>query len=105
MLGNTLRAAFNATGRATWKPAWPTGTPLTRTADELFGSSCSGGTTVIQTVTAIIGIVVGLTLLFGFVNVLNLALRLGAPVWAAPGAKISRASWAVDPVVDRWQAE
>jgi hypothetical protein len=30
------------------------------------------------------GIVVGLTFLFGFGNVLNLALRLGVPVWVAP---------------------
>ncbi|MGY6655524.1 hypothetical protein ACXIZN_25525 [Amycolatopsis sp. TRM77291] len=32
----------------------------------------------------IMGIVVGLTFLFGFGNVLNLALRLGVPVWVAP---------------------
>ncbi|RSM77827.1 hypothetical protein DMH04_34415 [Kibdelosporangium aridum] len=32
----------------------------------------------------IIGVVVGLTFLFGFGNVLNLALRLGVPVWVAP---------------------
>jgi hypothetical protein len=37
-----------------------------------------------QAVTAIMGIVVGLTFLFGFGNVLNLALRLGVPVWVAP---------------------
>lgn len=30
------------------------------------------------------GTVVGLTFLFGFGNVLNLALRLGVPVWVAP---------------------
>jgi methylenetetrahydrofolate dehydrogenase (NADP+)/methenyltetrahydrofolate cyclohydrolase len=29
LLVNTLQAAFNATGRPTWKPARPTGTPLT----------------------------------------------------------------------------
>lgn len=29
-------------------------------------------------------VVVGLTFLFGFDNVLNLALRLGVPVWVAP---------------------
>ena len=39
---------------------------------------------VVQTVTAIMGTVVGLTFLFGFGNVLNLALRLGVPVWVAP---------------------
>ncbi|MDQ3790319.1 MAG: hypothetical protein M3422_24145 [Actinomycetota bacterium] len=32
----------------------------------------------------IIGVVVGLTFMFGFGNVLNLALRLGVPVWVAP---------------------
>lgn len=30
------------------------------------------------------GVVVGLTFLFGFGNVLNLALRLGVPIWVAP---------------------
>jgi hypothetical protein len=30
------------------------------------------------------GVVVGLTFLFGFGNVLNLGLRLGVPVWVAP---------------------
>jgi hypothetical protein len=39
---------------------------------------------VVQAVTAIMGTVVGLTFLFGFGNVLNLALRLGVPVWVAP---------------------
>ncbi|WP_433274861.1 hypothetical protein ACQPZF_35780 [Actinosynnema sp. CS-041913] len=32
----------------------------------------------------IMGAVVGLTFLFGFGNVLNLAIRLGVPVWVAP---------------------
>src|SRR5581483_8724629 len=39
---------------------------------------------VVQAVTIIMGTVVGLTFLFGFGNVLNLALRLGVPVWVAP---------------------
>jgi hypothetical protein len=39
---------------------------------------------VLQAVTAIMGVVVGLTFLFGFGNILNLALRLGVPVWVAP---------------------
>jgi hypothetical protein len=39
---------------------------------------------VVQAVTAIMGTVVGLTFLFGFGNVLNLALRLGVPIWVAP---------------------
>jgi hypothetical protein len=39
---------------------------------------------VVRAVTAIIGTVVALTFMFGFGNVLNLALRLGVPVWVAP---------------------
>lgn len=39
---------------------------------------------VVRAVTAIMGAVVGLTFLFGFGNVLSLALRLGVPVWVAP---------------------
>jgi hypothetical protein len=39
---------------------------------------------IVRAVTVIIGTVVGLTFLFGFGNVLNLALRLGVPVWVAP---------------------
>jgi hypothetical protein len=39
---------------------------------------------VIRAVTVIMGTVVGLTFLFGFGNVLDLALQLGAPVWVAP---------------------
>jgi hypothetical protein len=46
--------------------------------------SASDGATVVQAVTAIMGVVVGLTFLFGFGNVLNLALRLGVPLWVAP---------------------
>ena len=46
--------------------------------------SGSDAATVVQTVTVIMGVVVGLTFLFGFGNVLNLALRLGVPVWVAP---------------------
>lgn len=44
----------------------------------------SDGASVAQVVTVIMGVVVGLTFLFGFGNVLNLALRLGVPVWVAP---------------------
>jgi hypothetical protein len=44
----------------------------------------AGQTAVIRAVTVIMGVVVGLTFLFGFGNVLNLALRLGVPVWVAP---------------------
>lgn len=40
--------------------------------------------TVVRAVTVIMGTVVGLTFLFGFGNVLNLALRLGIPAWVAP---------------------
>ncbi|SEP53762.1 hypothetical protein [Amycolatopsis saalfeldensis] len=39
---------------------------------------------VVRAVTVIMGTVVGLTFLFGFGNVLSLALRLGVPVWVAP---------------------
>ncbi|TCO55617.1 hypothetical protein [Actinocrispum wychmicini] len=39
---------------------------------------------IVQAVTVILGTVVGLTFLFGFGNVLNLALRLGVPGWVAP---------------------
>ena len=46
--------------------------------------SGSDGTSVVQTVTVIMGVVVGLTFMFGFGNVLNLALQLGVPVWVAP---------------------
>lgn len=44
----------------------------------------SGGATVVQAVTVIMGIVVGLTFMFGFGNVLNLTLHLGVPAWVAP---------------------
>lgn len=37
-----------------------------------------------QAITVIMGVVVGLTFLFGFGNVLNLALGLEVPVWVAP---------------------
>jgi hypothetical protein len=39
---------------------------------------------VVRAVTVIMGVVVGLTFMFGFGNVLSLALRLGVPVWVAP---------------------
>jgi hypothetical protein len=39
---------------------------------------------VVQAVTVIMGTVVGLTFLFGFGNVLDLALRLDVPAWVAP---------------------
>jgi hypothetical protein len=57
---------------------------MTSSTAELPRSSGSGVTTVAQAVTVIMGIVVGLTFMFGFGNVLNLALRLGVPVWVAP---------------------
>ncbi|SFI05978.1 hypothetical protein [Amycolatopsis regifaucium] len=57
---------------------------MTRSTAELPRSSGSGGATVAQAVTVIMGIVVGLTFRFGFDNVLNLGLRLGIPVWGAP---------------------
>ncbi len=39
---------------------------------------------VVSAVSIMVGVVVGLTFLFGFGNVLALALRLGVPVWVAP---------------------
>jgi hypothetical protein len=47
-------------------------------------SLASDPAAVVRAVTVIMGTVVGLTFLFGFGNVLNLALRLGVPVWVAP---------------------
>jgi hypothetical protein len=44
----------------------------------------AGQPAVVRAITVIIGTVVGLTFMFGFGNVLNLALRLGVPVWVAP---------------------
>ncbi|WP_239309739.1 MULTISPECIES: hypothetical protein [unclassified Frankia] len=38
----------------------------------------------IRLVTVIVGVVVALTFLFGFGNVLALGLRLGVPIWVAP---------------------
>jgi hypothetical protein len=57
---------------------------MTSSMAELPRSPGSGGTTVAQAVTVIMGVVVGLTFMFGFGNVLNLALRLGVPAWVAP---------------------
>jgi hypothetical protein len=44
----------------------------------------AGPAPVVRAVTVIIGTVVGLTFVFGFGNVFNLALRLSVPVWIAP---------------------
>ncbi|SDM88779.1 hypothetical protein SAMN04488074_12899 [Lentzea albidocapillata subsp. violacea] len=44
----------------------------------------SDAAAIVRVVTIIMGTVVGLTFMFGFGNVLNLALRLGKPVWVAP---------------------
>jgi hypothetical protein len=46
--------------------------------------SLSGSATVVRAVSVIMETVVGLTFLFGFGNVLSLALRQGVPVWVAP---------------------
>jgi hypothetical protein len=53
-------------------------TPITPTR------SSSDQAPVVPAVTIIMGTVVGLTFLFGFGNVLTLALRLGVPIWVAP---------------------
>lgn len=57
---------------------------MTKPAVSLPARSASDGATVVRAVTVIMGVVVGLTFLFGFGNVLNLALRLGVPAWVAP---------------------
>jgi hypothetical protein len=50
-----------------------------------FGSQApTDSAAIVRAVTVIMGAVVGLTFLFGFGNVLNLALRLGVPLWVAP---------------------
>jgi hypothetical protein len=54
---------------------------MTCATAELPRSPGSGESAVVQAVTVIMGIVVGLTFTFGFGNVLNLAIRLGVPVW------------------------
>lgn len=57
---------------------------MTRTAGSSSTRRGSDGAAVVHAVTVIMGVVVGLTFLFGFGNVLNLALRLGVPIWVAP---------------------
>ncbi|MEV6907045.1 hypothetical protein [Amycolatopsis sp. NPDC051071] len=39
---------------------------------------------VLQLITVMVGIIVGLTFMFGFGNILTLGLRLGVPGWVAP---------------------
>jgi hypothetical protein len=57
---------------------------MTRPSTNFSARSDSNSAAVVQIVTVIMGVVVGLTFLFGFGNALNLALRLGVPVWVAP---------------------
>ena len=57
---------------------------MTKPAANLSAPPTSDATAVVRAVTVIMGVVVGLTFLFGFGNVLSLALRLGVPVWVAP---------------------
>lgn len=47
-------------------------------------SSSPDSAIIVRAVSVIMGTVVGLTFLFGFGNVLSLALRLDVPVWVAP---------------------
>jgi hypothetical protein len=54
------------------------------TTDSSTSSPSPEAAVVVRAVTVIVGVVVGLTFLFGFGNVLNLALRLGVPAWVAP---------------------
>lgn len=64
--------------------------PVSSQVGDLGPGSGSSGTAsgvlqdVERVVTVIMATVVGLTFLFGFGNVLNLALRLGVPIWVAP---------------------
>jgi hypothetical protein len=44
----------------------------------------AGRDPVVRVVTVIVGVIVGLTFLFGFGNVLAFGLRLGVPGWVAP---------------------
>lgn len=57
---------------------------MTSTELSVSTRSAADQAVVVRAVTVIMGIVVGLTFLFGFGNVLNLALRLGVPAWVAP---------------------
>ncbi|WP_206791379.1 hypothetical protein [Amycolatopsis sp. MtRt-6] len=58
--------------------------------------SASDGASVVQAVTVIMGVVVGLTFLFGFGNVLNLALLL-APAGSrcSPKSRSRSSSWSM----------
>ncbi|WP_209437360.1 hypothetical protein [Amycolatopsis azurea] len=58
-------------------------------------SPSGGRDPVLSAVTLIVGISVGLTFLFGFGNVLTLALRLGLPVWVVPSAVDLSVVWGV----------
>ncbi|WP_197288648.1 hypothetical protein [Nocardia sp. NRRL S-836] len=64
--------------------------PVSSQVGDLGIGSGSSGTAsgvlqdVERAVTVIMAMVVGLAFLFGFGNVLNLALRLAVPVWMAP---------------------
>ncbi|KLL09512.1 hypothetical protein FrCorBMG51_24415, partial [Protofrankia coriariae] len=62
-------------------------TAPTRTSS-VESNGCSESRVVPDTstrlVTVIVGVVVALTFLFGFGNVLALGLRLGVPMWVAP---------------------
>jgi hypothetical protein len=57
---------------------------MTRSIVEPAARPGSDTAAVVQADTIIMGTVIGLTFLFGFGKVLNLALHLGVPVWIAP---------------------
>jgi hypothetical protein len=57
---------------------------MTAEADRSVAQRSNEPDSVVRAVTVIMGTVVGLTFLFGFGNVLNLALRLGVTPWVAP---------------------
>jgi hypothetical protein len=60
--------------------------PGRNAAESVVGSTAqaAGRDPIAVVVTVVMGVVVGLTFLFGFGNVLSLALKLGVPAYVAP---------------------
>src|SRR5689334_20231965 len=73
--------------------------PLVNAREVVMGTS-SG---VTRFVTAMMGTVIGLTFLFGFGNVLALALRIGVPAYLAPLGRSRPSAGADDRVPDAVQ--
>jgi hypothetical protein len=70
--------------RRTVRQALASAVPPPRKAYPRRARPAADQSVLVRAVTVIMGTVVGLTFLFGFGNVLTLALRLGVPVWVAP---------------------